>query len=161
MSLRFGIESVLASALLGSLGCSSPEPAEPASRCNAVAAPPAISPAIEVLYAGTHEPLAQGAALYPVFGAQGGRHVDLAVRVFADSSQLVNVRGEFVSPADGALLGDGLETIRTCGARWTDVHDLRVFLYAYGDQPMTLRVRAPLAAAESVVLELPVVLTEP
>ncbi|MBX3125454.1 MAG: hypothetical protein KF718_01995 [Polyangiaceae bacterium] len=160
MSLRFDVGSVLLGAL-PLLGCSSPEPAEPVSRCNAVDAPPAHAPAIEVLHPGTLEPLEAGAALYPVSGSQGGRHVDLVVRLFAGGRQLVDVRGEFVSPADGAVLGEGLETIRTCGERWTDVHDLRVFLYAYGDQPMMLRVRAPFAAAESVVLELPVVLTEP
>ena len=146
--------SMLLSSCLGVLllGCGPDGPPPPSTQSSCVAAPaPATSPALVLgqMVGDTFQPFAGGEQLELHYGAQGGTHFGVAVRLHTGDAQLwlldLRIAGDNAS-ASTSVSREG------CDADWLE---LDVPVFGYGDGPGEIRVDArPDGAAGAAVTQM-------
>jgi hypothetical protein len=131
------------------LACS-PAPAEKedagAPACDPTAPPPASSPTFEVrgeTEKGQYEPVQPDAELVRHSGPQGGQHVWIRVRVFANEERSFGFEAR-VLDGTGDLRALGNRGFTSCAGSWSKEREITVFLeLPYEPLSGTLEVRVP------------------
>jgi hypothetical protein len=118
--------------------CGGPGPPGPTTKCvsdAAAAGPTVVAGEID---GGAFVALAAGMQVQTHYGAQGGSHIQIAARVFADAGPNMTAS---IDIADE--MGGGASTevgFGSCGSEWAEI-DAPVFGYAYGAAELAISVR--------------------
>jgi hypothetical protein len=136
-------------------GCGDPPPSPPAATCIDGAAP---DPAAAAIVAGTmvdgaFTEITDNQQLPIEYGAQGGQHVWVTLRIFTNGTGTFEYKAQLDQEGGGVQAAfDGCGT-----AQWAELIDVPVFLNSGQPGPRTLVVTvAPAGQATAAMLEIPV-----